>query len=327
MTDDSTLEQLRTELEAERRARRHAEFELRRRESQLMTLNEALTTALREAHALNKQLRESHAQLQESHRQLLQSEKMASLGQLSAGIAHEINNPVGFIHSNLGTLEGYLDDLRALLDLYQSLESRLPEEAQKTIQAFKKDIDFRYMMDDLGLIVRESREGTERVRQIVRDLKEFSRTDDARFAEADLTALIDSSLNIAHNAIKYKATVEKDLNHRRPLRCIPNQISQILVNLFVNAAQAIEKQGTIRVHTHDDGDSVVLEVKDSGCGMTEEVRSRIFDPFFTTKPVGQGTGLGLAIVYGIVERHKGKIEVDSAPGEGTCFRITLPAAA
>ncbi|RMF18126.1 MAG: ATPase [Gammaproteobacteria bacterium] len=315
---------LKKQLEAERKARRHAEFEPKRRESQLLSLNNVLTRSLAEARKLNQELKASHEQLQESHRQLLQSEKMASLGQLSAGIAHEINNPVGFIHSNLGTLEGYLDDLRRLLKLYERHEHLLPDEARADIADLKDEIDYRYLMDDLPLIVSESREGTERVRQIVQDLKEFSRTDEGRFKQADLTQIIESSLNIAHNAIKYKAEVERDLQHSRPLTCMPNQISQIFVNLFVNAAQAIKKQGTITVRTRDIGPDILIEVADTGSGMSEDVRARIFDPFFTTKPVGQGTGLGLAIVYGIIERHRGTITVESAPGKGTCFQITLP---
>ncbi|GAB6043546.1 ATP-binding protein [Endothiovibrio diazotrophicus] len=258
--------------------------------------------------------------------QLLQSEKLASIGQLAAGVAHEINNPVGYVHSNLTTLRRYTDELFGLLDRYQRLETALPADAEglAELRRYREEIDAAYLREDIPKLVEESLEGAQRVKGIVQDLRDFSRSDSGEWEVTDLHRHLDGTLNIAHNETKYKAEVIKEYGEIPPVRCLPSQISQVFLNLLVNAAHAIEAQGTITVRTGAEGGRVWVEVEDSGRGIPPEDLGRIFDPFFTTKPVGSGTGLGLALSYGIVQRHRGEIEVASEVGKGSRFRVWLP---
>lgn len=249
--------------------------------------------------------------------ELLQSEKMASIGQLAAGVAHEINNPIGFVVSNLGTLGRYADQLLKLAEL----GAATPQGA-----TLKKEIDLDYLKTDVRDLVRESQEGLERVRKIVLDLKDFAHLDEAEWQEADLLAGLESTLNVATQQWHNKATIVRELAALPGVRCMPAQINQVLLNLIVNAAQAIAGQGTITLRSGHAGDEVWLEVADSGCGMDEATRRRIFDPFFTTKPVGTGTGLGMAVSYDIINKHGGRFEVDSVVGQGTRVRFWLPIA-
>jgi len=261
--------------------------------------------------ALNKQLSEAQDQL-------LQSEKMASIGQLAAGVAHEINNPVGYINSNITTLESYIRDLIRLVDAYeQGLQ-------QDEVAKIKDEIDLDYLKEDLDALLRESQEGIVRVKQIVQDLKDFSHVDESEWQWADLHRGIDSTLNIVNNEIKYKAEVTKEYGDLPQVECIISQINQVVMNLLVNAAHAIEERGTIVIRTGTENEGVWIEIEDSGSGMSEETAGRIFDPFYTTKPVGSGTGLGLSLSYGIIQRHNGTIDVKSELGKGTTFRIWLP---
>jgi two-component system NtrC family sensor kinase len=251
----------------------------------------------------------------DTQRQLLQSEKLASVGQLAAGVAHEINNPVGFVNSNLGTLKTYSATLLALCD------------ASRAGQAGEADFaaaDYDYLKKDLDALISESQEGLGRVRKIVADLKDFSRVDQAEWQEADLNAGIESTLNVVWHELKYKAQVVRDYGEVPPVHCIPAQINQVVMNLLVNAAQSIEGNGTITVRSGCDEALAWIEIEDSGRGMSPEVQARIFEPFFTTKPVGKGTGLGLSLAYDIVRKHGGRITVRSEPGHGSCFRIELP---
>lgn len=280
---------------------------------ELSRRNDALT-------ALNETLR--HTQ-----EQLVQSEKLASIGQLAAGVAHEINNPVGYVFSNFGSLERYLDDLFRMLAAYEAAEARLagtPEGEQ--LAALREEIELDYLKEDVPTLMAESREGIARVRKIVQDLKDFSHVDARREWEwTDLHKGLDSTLNIVNNEIKYKADVVKEYGRLPEVRCLPSELNQVFMNLLVNAAQAIDKpRGTIHVRTGVDAEQVWIEIEDDGCGMGADTLSRIFDPFFTTKPVGKGTGLGLSLSYGIVKKHGGRIEVTSEPGHGTRFRVTLP---
>ncbi len=255
-------------------------------------------------------------ELEEAHGQLLQSEKMASIGVLAAGIAHEINNPVGFVNSNLGALKGYNETMVGLLEACR---------AGTATEADFVAADFDYLKADSVDLVRESRDGLDRVRKIVADLKDFSRLDRAEWQEADLNAGIECTLNVVWNEIKYKAEVVRQYDADLPrVPCLPAQINQVVMNLLVNAAQAIEGQGIITVRSGHDADHVWIEVEDSGRGMRPEVLARIFDPFYTTKPVGKGTGLGLSISYDIVSKHGGRIDVRSEPGRGSTFRVSLP---
>ena len=262
--------------------------------------------------------------LKDAQSQLLQSEKMASIGQLAAGVAHEINNPVGYINSNLGTLRQYIDDLFRLLDHYESVEGELSTEHSQVLRTVKQQIELDYLRGDLQDLLRETQDGIMRVRQIVQDLKDFSHVDEAEWQWADVHAGLDSTLNIVHNELKYKAEVIKEYGDLPEVECIISQLNQVFMNLLVNAAQAIEDRGIITVRSGREGDGVWIEIQDTGKGMDEETCKRIFDPVFTTKPVGKGTGLGLSISYNIIKKHHGHIRVASEPGVGTTFRIWLP---
>jgi signal transduction histidine kinase len=212
-------------------------------------------------------------------------------------------------------------------DAYQAAEAALPDAARARIDKIKHEADFDYLRDDIHELIRESAEGTERVRKIVQDLRDFSRSDTAQqWQAADLHMGLDSTLNIASNEIKYRADVVREYGALPLVECLPSQLNQVFMNLFVNAAQSIPdgRRGTLSVRTGHAGEQVWIEVEDDGCGIPSETLDRIFDPFFTTKPVGKGTGLGLSLSYGIIQKHHGKITASSTPGSGTLFRITLP---
>jgi two-component system NtrC family sensor kinase len=264
--------------------------------------------------------------LQEAHDQLLQAEKMASIGQLAAGIAHEINNPVGFVNSNLGTLQRYLATLFGVVRDYDAaIAAHAPAMAQQIAQIGKQaDLDF--LQDDATDLVRESMDGLKRVKDIVQALKDFSHIGESEWQVADLHHGLDSTLNIVANEIKYKASVEKHYGQLPPVLCLASQLNQVFMNLLVNAGHAIKEQGVITIRTGCDGDWVWVSIGDTGCGIAPEIVNRIFEPFFTTKPVGSGTGLGLSLSYGIVTKHGGKIEVSSVVGQGTTFTVRLPLA-
>ena len=272
-------------------------------------------------------LRETNRKLEEAHHQLLQSEKLASLGQLAAGVAHELNNPIGFVHSNLGSLSSYVDDLlridAACGDIEAAVSATQPQ-LFAGVRELKQRCDHAFVVEDLRHLIDESLEGLVRMRKIVQDLKDFSRVGDTGWQWADLHKGIDSTLNIVWNEVKYKADVDRQYGELPEVRCIPSQLNQVFMNLLVNAAQAIDERGRIAIRTHCDGTHVVIEVQDSGRGIPPENLQRIFEPFFTTKPVGKGTGLGLSLSWGIVQRHKGSIEVRSESGQGSTFRVTLP---
>ncbi len=264
--------------------------------------------------------------------QLLQSEKMASIGQLAAGVAHEINNPMGFIYSNLGTLSGYIEDLSQLLKKYETLEQSVQEgkldiasSNLSALSAEKERIDLAYLMDDIGDLITESLDGADRVRKIVLNLKEFSHVGRAEKMPSDLNAGLESTLNIVRNELKYKTTIEKELGDIPLVPCFMQEINQVFMNLLVNAGQAIADQGTIHIRTYREDEWICVQVTDSGKGMSPEVQKRIFEPFFTTKRVGEGTGLGLSMAYQIiVEKHGGQLLVESTEGQGTTFTVMLP---
>ena len=284
--------------------------------------------ALREHQMQLEELVEKRTrQLAQANDQLMQSEKLASIGQLAAGVAHEINNPIGYVHSNIGSLEGYIADLFGVLDAYQDAEDSISSPAHAAaVKAKREAADLDFLREDIPVLMRESRDGITRVKKIVQDLKDFSHVDTAQeWQWANLHAGIDSTLNVVSNEVKYKADVVKEYGSLPDVECLPSQLNQVFMNLLVNAAQAIgEARGTITVRTGSEGSSVWLEFSDTGSGMPEEIQARIFDPFFTTKPIGKGTGLGLSLSYGIIQKHNGSIAVRSKPGEGTVFRIVLP---
>ncbi|MFM2119906.1 MAG: hypothetical protein RL722_1374 [Pseudomonadota bacterium] len=259
--------------------------------------------------------------------QLIQSEKMASIGQLAAGVAHEINNPVGYVFSNFGTLEKYLADLFRMLEAYEAAEPLLAgTPAAASLAALREEIELDYLKEDVPSLMAESREGITRVRKIVQDLKDFSHVDARQEWEwADLHKGIDSTLNIVNNEIKYKADVVKQYGELPEVQCLASELNQVFMNLLVNAAHAVTKErGTITIRTGTAGAWAWIEIEDDGSGIAPENLSRIFDPFFTTKAVGKGTGLGLSLSYGIAQKHGGQLTVSSTVGQGTTFRLTLP---
>ncbi|GGC68201.1 ATP-binding protein [Marinobacter halophilus] len=259
-----------------------------------------------------------NARLEQANRQLIQSEKLAAIGQLAAGVAHEINNPVGYVYSNLQSLEGYLNDLFRLTEAVDSAKSL------EDLRLIKQNIDYDYLRDDLKDLLAESREGIERVKTIISAMKDFSHIEEESFKLADLHRGIETTLNVVNNELKYKADVVREFGELPDVECIISQINQVIMNLLVNAAQAIEEFGRIVVRTRHSGDVVVIEVEDTGKGISQDHLHRIFEPFFTTKPVGKGTGLGLSLSFNIIEKHNGDITAVSTPDQGTCFRITLP---
>ncbi|MBI2289457.1 MAG: ATPase [Betaproteobacteria bacterium] len=274
----------------------------------------------------NRVLETTNERLHETQNQLLQSEKMASIGQLAAGVAHEINNPIGYVHSNLGTLEKYLREVFSVLAAYESAEASLAPEALSALRTLKQKADLEFLREDIGLLMSESKEGITRVKQIVQDLKDFSRVGaQDEWQWADLHQGIDSTLNIVNNELKYKAQVLKRYGELPEIECLPSQLNQVFLNLLVNAGHSIEERGTITIRSGMANENEVwIEIADTGKGIAPDHLGRIFDPFFTTKPVGKGTGLGLSLSYGIVQKHAGRIEVESTVGEGATFRIRLP---
>ena len=266
-----------------------------------------------------------NAELEEAQVQLVQSEKMASIGQLSAGVAHEMNTPLGFVKSNIGTLENYVGTLLELLAGYQQATAGMagvPELDEVREPLALAELD--YLRSDIPELFSETRDGIQRVQRIVSDLKDFSHLGGEGWGYADIHRGLDSSLNILRNEIKHRADVVREYASLPELWCQSSQLNQVFLNLLANAAHAIEGRGRITVRTRVEGEFVVVEIEDTGCGIPPENLKRIFDAFFTTKPVGKGTGLGLSISYGIIRKHSGRIEVSSRPGHGSTFQVFLP---
>ncbi|WP_374266499.1 ATP-binding protein [Zoogloea sp.] len=321
---ENALLRMRTDLEAKVAQRTRDLQDAKATLEQDIARRETAETELLKRYA---ELTELNCRLYDTQQQLVQSEKMASIGQLAAGVAHEINNPIGYVNSNIHSLKGYVAQLLDVLDAYETAETALPADVREAVEAAKQRADFAFLREDIAQLISESEEGTARVRKIVQDLRDFSRTDASQdWQPADLHQGLDSTLNIASNEIKYRAEVVREYGTLPLVECLPSQLNQVFMNIFVNAAQSMPegRRGTIRIRTGCEGDTVWIEVSDNGCGIPADVLDRIFDPFFTTKPVGKGTGLGLSLSYGIVQKHNGRIAVNSTPGAGTTFRITLP---
>jgi len=288
-----------------------------------------------EARHRQDELRRRHAELQQTYaslagaqQQLLQAEKMASIGQLAAGIAHEINNPIGYVHSNLVSLRDYTSGLLELIATYEhTLAPKLDEATLAVIAGVRQRIDFDFVSTDLPELLSESREGLERVRRIVQDLKDFSHAGhETTWRRVDLHKGLESTLNIVWNDLKYRARVERRLGELPLVECHASEINQVLMNLLLNAGHAIGERGVIALESgHDEAnDEAWISVHDSGSGIAADALPRIFDPFFTTKPVGAGTGLGLSISYGIIKKHGGRIDVANHPEGGAVFTVVLP---
>ncbi|CAD7716836.1 Adaptive-response sensory-kinase SasA [Xanthomonas hydrangeae] len=281
----------------------------------------------RELQQRHAELRQAYLRLNGAQDKLLQSEKMASIGQLAAGVAHEINNPIGYVHSNLGSLQEYLRSLFTLIEAYErALQAPDPKALIPEIDEIRNRADIDFISRDLPQLMAESREGIERVTRIVRDLKDFSYSDRSEsWKMVDLHAGLESTINIIWNELKYKVTLERNYAELPLVECLPSELNQVYMNMLLNAGQAIVERGTITVTTgRDEAENVWIQFQDTGAGIAPDLMQRIFDPFFTTKPVGSGTGLGLSISYGIINKHHGRIDVESTPGQGASFRIVLP---
>ncbi len=272
----------------------------------------------------NKELAEAYRELKATQTKILQQEKMASIGQLAAGVAHEINNPIGFISSNLGTLNKYTERLTDFIAAQSEFLESLGQAGADVLVEKRRKLKLDYIIPDIKALIEESLDGADRVRKIVQDLKSFSRVDEAEYKHADINECIDSTINIVWNELKYKAVLKKEYGELPLTKCFPQQLNQVFMNLLVNAAHAIEKQGEITIKTGLEGDFISVSISDTGVGIPAENLNRIFDPFFTTKEIGKGTGLGLSITYDIVKKHNGDITVRSEEGKGTTFTVRIP---
>jgi signal transduction histidine kinase len=309
-------------LEEEVEKRQETQYELEILNENLEQRVEERTAELNER---NVEVQQAYDDLKKVQAQLLQQDKMASVGQLAAGVAHEINNPMGFIISNLGSLGKYVEKLTAYLDADERVLSGCDPAVREMADQERKKYKIDRIRKDMPDLISESSDGAQRVRQIVQDLKNFSRVDGTEFAKADINEGLESTLSIAWNELKYKTTVTRENGQLPRVWCNLGQLNQVFLNLLVNAAHAIVDHGEIRITTWEEAGSVNIAISDTGGGIAPENLKRIFDPFFTTKPVGKGTGLGLAIAYDIiVNKHGGRIEVTSEVGVGTTFTIMLP---
>ena len=300
---------------------------LQDRSQALIELNKSLEKKVRERtnelERTGKEVHEAYQELKDTQVQLVQSEKMASLGQLVAGIAHEIKNPLNFIYGNTGFLRQYINRLEEVIQFYEK-RSELQEEDRKILDSLHQRINYTFMLEDLDRLVSNFEEGAERIHSIIGDLRTFSRMDVDETRKVDIHEPLDLALNLLHNEYRDRIQINKQYGVLPSLECHLGRISQVFMNLLSNACQAIPDEGEINIRTSVSNGCALVDIEDTGCGIHAENLSKVFEPFFTTKPVGEGTGLGLSISYGIVQQHKGSIEVESTIGRGTRFRVQLP---
>ena len=302
--------------------------ERKQAEKAIQELNEELEQRVAER---TRELESAYGDLKSAQSHMLQQEKMASIGQLAAGVAHEINNPVGFVMSNLNSLKKYTEKLLAFIrsqdEALAAITGLTPERQQvlqESLAASRKSLKIDYIATDVPSLIDESLEGANRVKNIVQNLKNFSRIDETGNKSTDLNKAIESTLQIVWNELKYKATVTRDYGEIPATLCNAGELNQVFTNLLINAGQAIREKGEITIRTWAEDENICLAFADTGCGMPPEVSQRIFEPFFTTKEVGKGTGLGLSITYDIIKKHQGDIEVTSEVGKGTTFTVRIP---
>jgi two-component system NtrC family sensor kinase len=304
---------------------------IEQKNAELQIINRNLAAREKELERMLGEIQKSHEELKKAQAQLLQSEKLASIGQLAAGVAHEVNNPLGFLGSNIAILGNYMETFKPLLGHIHSLQGavarretdRISEEAQQ-IARWGDSLDIPYFLEDADRLVRGTLTGVDRIKKIMTELKTFSRKDEGARQAADLNEIVEGVVSIVWNEVKYKAELRKEYGRVPLVKCNPQQISQVILNLVLNAVQALEGQGVITVRTFSREGGVCLEVNDTGKGIAPEIMEKIFEPFFTTKEQGKGTGLGLSISSDIVQKHGGKIEVASDEHRGTTFTVWLP---
>lgn len=313
MSDEAEL--YRKAYEREREARKAAE--------------QIVENHTRELYLQNQKLEESLKQLKEQQRVLVQNEKLAMLGTLAAGIAHEINNPMAFVHANLESLSDYLEPYQKLVALQREALTLPPEQQEAAAAKIAKhmaDADLEFFEEELPELMEDTRDGLQRVREIVANLRSFARTHTQERHPEDIVAGLQSTLKLLNSQFRTEVVLQQDLQPLPLVHCNKSELNQVFLNLLVNAGHAVEgrKGATISIATAVAKDKVIIKIGDNGIGMSEEVKEQIFVPFFTTKPVGKGTGMGMSIAYGIIVDHGGEIEVESTEGEGTTFTITLP---
>ena len=278
-----------------------------------------------EIRAKNEELEKNLARIKEMHIQLVMSEKMASLGEITAGVAHEIKNPLNFITGTIEPLKRDISDLLEVLEKYESVIVDLDlQEAFYEVHTFKSEIEFDFLLSEIHKLMEGISEGANRTKEIVKSLGSFSHKGDDKFVMHNIHEGIDSTLILLGNKIKNRITIHKEYGNTPEIECLPDKLNQVFMNILSNAIQAIDGNGEIFIKTKSEGSDVIIKIRDSGKGMTDEVQKRVFEPFYTTKGMGKGTGLGLSISYSIVEQHNGKIDISSEPSKGTEFIITLP---
>lgn len=290
-------------------------------------LNQKVTNLQRQLMQEKAELEVTMRKLQETQQMLVQSEKMNALGKLVAGIAHEINNPISFVYSNLFSLKKNIEEIFSYLnDVDKLISDNISSTLANSIFEIKRADDIDFLVDDISDIVEESKMGVERVKIIVEDLRRFSRLDEAEVKQVEIISNIRSTISILLPEINSKNI---NFSFLCPdsivMECYPGQLNQALMNVLINAIQAVDSEGQIDLIVRDENENLLIEVKDNGKGIPENIIDKIFDPFFTTKPVGSGTGLGLSITYKIItDLHKGSIHAESKDGNGTVFRISIP---
>lgn len=290
--------------------------------SQLLELYTSLEQKVQER---TSELQEANEHLKEAQSMMVHSEKMRSLGELVAGIAHEINNPINFIYGNIMILDKYTKDMFELIDKYAQQEGAIDPVKKIEIDKYKEEIDLEFLRDDIRELIRSCIEGTERTKNIILDLKNFSRMEEMVMTQIDIAKEIDTTLNILNNKYKNRINVHKDYGEDVPkIEAYGGQLNQVFMNILDNAAAAIDNTGDVFITVRKVGENVEIEFKDTGKGIKKENLGKVFDPFFTTKPVGQGTGLGMSISYRVIQSHSGQITVESEVGQGATFKITLP---
>jgi len=283
----------------------------------LLKVRKELESKVDQLHRTNEELKNTQAQL-------IHTSKMVSLGQLVAGIAHELNNPIGYTYSNISHLKNYMEKIHEMMKRLTESFSKLPKGEQKKVEQLKSELNIDYVLKDIDSIIQSSLDGTQRTKEIVVGLRNFSRLDEAEIKEVDLHEGLENTLKLLVSELKNRITVHKDYGKLPKVTCHPSQINQVFLNILTNAIQAIEGKGDIWIATKVVKDNISISIRDSGGGIAPEHIDRIFDPFFTTKKVGKGTGLGLSVSYGIIKKHNGDIRVESKMGEGSTFTILLP---
>jgi signal transduction histidine kinase len=297
------------------------------REDELQELNKNLEGMVRqrtnELENSHDALKKAYTDLQNAQEQLVQTEKMASLGQLVAGIAHEIKNPLNFIYGNTGFMADYTHKLQSLLEAYEKLPSVSPRDRTE-MERLKETAHYSFIKEDLKTLIDNFTEGARRINTIVSDLRTFSRLDTDTISEIDLHASLEMSLNLLRNQYRNRVEIHREYGDIPRIQGYSGKLSQVFMNLLSNAFHAVQDKGDVWIRTRSSNGTVEIEIEDNGVGIPREYLKRIFEPFFTTKPVGQGTGLGLSISYGIIEQHHGRIHVTSVPQKGSVFTVRLP---